>query len=99
MKLFNATEVVPINFVFFTASAILAGRFAWGGLGSLVHMLVEKVKRHTDVYHCQKPWGETVVKGATVIELCKMGIFLSECADSLDFKIVPMCSFKHSVTF
>ncbi|KAL4617028.1 NIPA-like protein 2-like [Arapaima gigas] len=25
MKLFNATEVVPINFVFFTASAILAG--------------------------------------------------------------------------
>ncbi|KAL0963313.1 hypothetical protein UPYG_G00304490 [Umbra pygmaea] len=25
MKMFNATEVVPINFVFFTASAILAG--------------------------------------------------------------------------
>ncbi|MBN3308464.1 NPAL2 protein, partial [Amia calva] len=25
MKLFNATEVVPINFVFFTASAIIAG--------------------------------------------------------------------------
>lgn len=25
MKMFDATEVVPINFVFFTASAILAG--------------------------------------------------------------------------
>ncbi|XP_075050425.1 NIPA-like protein 2 [Mixophyes fleayi] len=25
MKLYNATEVVPINFVFFTTSAILAG--------------------------------------------------------------------------
>lgn len=27
MKMFDATEVVPINFVFFTASAIIAGRF------------------------------------------------------------------------
>ncbi|XP_029602845.1 NIPA-like protein 2 isoform X3 [Salmo trutta] len=26
MKMFDATEVVPINFVFFTASAITAGR-------------------------------------------------------------------------
>ena len=26
MKMFDATEVVPINFVFFTASAIVAGR-------------------------------------------------------------------------
>lgn len=25
MKMFDATEVVPINFVFFTASAIVAG--------------------------------------------------------------------------
>lgn len=25
MKVFDATEVVPINFVFFTASAIIAG--------------------------------------------------------------------------
>lgn len=27
MKVFDATEVVPINFVFFTASAIIAGVF------------------------------------------------------------------------
>lgn len=27
MKMFDATEVVPINFVFFTASAIIAGVF------------------------------------------------------------------------
>lgn len=27
MKMFDATEVVPINFVFFTASAIIAGMF------------------------------------------------------------------------
>lgn len=25
MKMFDATEVVPVNFVFFTASAIVAG--------------------------------------------------------------------------
>ncbi len=28
MKMFDATEVVPINFVFFTASAIVAGMSA-----------------------------------------------------------------------
>lgn len=25
MKMFDATEIVPINFVFFTASAVIAG--------------------------------------------------------------------------
>lgn len=29
MKVFDATEVVPINFVFFTASAIIAGVFTF----------------------------------------------------------------------